>query len=691
MADAHVAAIVTVNVTGEGSHQVMTAQLATPGDPMLFILSFRQRDELAGAATAAGWRVVAARRAEGAERRMLASGAAVGIVDARGAIEEGIAAVVSLGNAAAANGMALMTLVSRGDVARLGELLDAGATHFMVSPVSGSELAMGLRYAQRQADRHENRAPARRETIEPLGWRYDHRTRSLQLTPGLADALGLDEAPRLAIALRALGRPDRAQARGALARLGDGAPSTAFAHDIPGLGRIVQHIQRDPHNGRLHALIEPLGNVPDAGVAVRDALTGARDAASARRWIDDRIARGESDPGSAVGVILIGVRRFEMINTAYGRSAGDALLRAVTRRIEEVARGAFGRGAVIARLGGAEFLVSGDGDAARIELAAAALREAMARPFAIEGRIVPVGAPLAIAWSRAGEDAAQLMRRGGFSLAEAAPGGAPGGTAHAADVADQSLDQLAVDLRSALDAGEVEIRFQPQVEIASGRIIGVEALARWRHPALGELGAQTLLAAAARAELSIALSDHIQRIALEAAARWPASCAHLRLSVNITAEDIARPSFADLLLDIVDASGFPRSRLTFEVTESGLMEDLGIAARLLSELRQAGCRVAIDDFGTGYSSLAYLKALPLDYLKIDRQLSQDIAGSPRDRVVVRGVIEMARSLGLAVIAEGVESEAQLDLLAAEGCQYFQGYLCAEPLDDAALVAFVEAR
>ncbi len=121
------------------------------------------------------------------------------------------------------------------------------------------------------------------------------------------------------------------------------------------------------------------------------------------------------------------------------------------------------------------------------------------------------------------------------------------------------------------------------------------------------------------------------------------------------------------------------------------MADLGEAARLLAELRTAGCRVAIDDFGTGYSSLAYLKALPLDYLKIDKRLSQDIAGSPRDRIVVRGVIDMARSLGLAVVAEGVETEVQLDLLAKEGCQYFQGYLCAEPLASGALTRMVEER
>jgi EAL domain-containing protein (putative c-di-GMP-specific phosphodiesterase class I) len=214
--------------------------------------------------------------------------------------------------------------------------------------------------------------------------------------------------------------------------------------------------------------------------------------------------------------------------------------------------------------------------------------------------------------------------------------------------------------------------------------VGVEALARWRHPALGELGAETLFASADHAGLGSVLSDHVQKRALDSAAAWKAPLDALRLSINVTAEDVGRPGFADRLLGMIDAAGFPRSRLTVEITESGLIAELGEAAGLLAELRRAGCRVAIDDFGTGYSSLAYLKALPLDYLKIDRQLSQDIAGSARDRVVVRGVIDMARSLGLSVIAEGVETPEQLDLLAKEGCQYFQGYLCAPPVDAGAL-------
>jgi len=149
-----------------------------------------------------------------------------------------------------------------------------------------------------------------------------------------------------------------------------------------------------------------------------------------------------------------------------------------------------------------------------------------------------------------------------------------------------------------------------------------------------------------------------------------------------------RPGFAAQFLALVRDSGFAPERLTVEVTESGLIEDLSAAADLLAELRSGGLRVAIDDFGTGYSSLAYLKALPLDYLKIDKRLCQDIAGSVRDRIVVRSVIDMARSLGLGVIAEGVETEEQLSLLAQEGCNLYQGFLCAPPVGSDELLALI---
>jgi EAL domain-containing protein (putative c-di-GMP-specific phosphodiesterase class I) len=250
-------------------------------------------------------------------------------------------------------------------------------------------------------------------------------------------------------------------------------------------------------------------------------------------------------------------------------------------------------------------------------------------------------------------------------------------------------NQLEIDLRRALDQDEIEILFQPQVSVTSGRIVGAEALARWRHPTFGELGAHTLFNVAERSDYLAQLSDHVQRKAIGAAAAWPPALARLRLSVNITAADIVRPGFASQFLDLVQSGGFDPKRLTVEVTEGGLIEDLNAAAYLLARLREGGLRVAIDDFGTGYSSLAYLKALPLDYLKIDKRLCEDITGSPRDRIVVRSVIDMARSLGLSVIAEGVESQQQLDLLAQEGCNLYQGFLCSRPVESGALAALMD--
>jgi len=306
--------------------------------------------------------------------------------------------------------------------------------------------------------------------------------------------------------------------------------------------------------------------------------------------------------------------------------------------------------------------------------------------------VITLGSRVGVVASEPGDDAAALLRRASAALAEAKA--ADAGPIRVLDAGAQSENalgnRLEVDLRRALDQDEIEILFQPQVSITTGRIVGAEALARWRHPDFGELGAVTLFSVAERSDYVTQLSDHVQRKAISAAAAWPEALKDLRLAVNITAADIVRPGFAAQFLELVDESAFDRARLTVEVTESGLIEDLSAAGNLLASLREGGLRVAIDDFGTGYSSLAYLKALPLDYLKIDKRLCEDIAGSPRDRVVVRSVIDMARSLGLGVIAEGVETQEQLDLLAEEGCTLYQGFLCSRPVDAATLAGLAAA-
>ncbi len=456
-------------------------------------------------------------------------------------------------------------------------------------------------------------------------------------------------------------------------------------------GRDVKWITAAIDAGATHYMTSPFPPIelsqavrliagPRAGQAqpMPSTLAAIAEGAVATRAIEERMAEGR------VSALLIAATRFENVNAAYGREIGDELLGSVAQRISATVR-EIDPAATTARVAGAEFAVlvpAGRGVALAQEVVAR-----IDRPFMVGGHIVTIGCRIGVVESAAGEDAVALLRRASGALARARlSDGTPVYAVGAEDVDEALFDAtLEADLRRALAANEIEILFQPQVEVSSGRVVGVEALARWAHPAHGDLGAATLFAVAARSDYLGALSDHIQRRALEKAVAWPPALQGLRLSINLTSGDISGTDAAERFLALVDATGFARSRLTVEITESGLIENLATAASVFAALRAGGIRVAIDDFGTGYSSLAWLKALPLDYLKIDKGLAQDIAGTTRDRVVVRGVIDMARSLGLAVIAEGVETEEQLSLLAAEGCNYYQGFLFAEALSTDALV------
>ncbi|RDE07392.1 GGDEF domain-containing protein [Sphingomonas aracearum] len=645
----------------------------------MYVLSFHQRDELAMLAAEDGWQVIAARRAVGAEQRFASSGAAVAVVDARGALGDGVGATGALGAVAAEQGAALLVLVAPSDLGALPRFFEAGATHFLCSPFGRTEFLQALRFAGRYAERLAGSWGA--ATARTLGWRFDPSNGKVHLTAELSRLLAFEEAVSTRTLLRQLPQDERAAVVSRLRGLTAARRRAVFAHDLPGLGRFVQHVQLDPQSGRVEAIAEPLGTVPDAGELLRDAMVGISDIGGARRWLGRELEEGRR---TDLQVMLVSLNRFEMVNTSYGRRAGDALLRAALGRIDLVARQETPHGAFLARTAGSEYLIALHATAAQVADLARSVAAALARPFVAGDSIIVLGSRIGVAMAQQDDTASTLLRRASEALAEARD--ADGVTMRVAGtIPDLPLDRLAADLRQAIGGGEIQVLFQPQVTIATRAITGVEALARWSHPEFGTIGAEALFAAAQRADIEVPLSDHIQRIVLEQAAAWPRLLAGLRLSLNLTAGDIARPGFADLFLDRVDASGFPRNRLTLEITESGLIDDLGVAAGLLNTLRQAGCRVAIDDFGTGYSSLAYLKSLPLDYLKIDKKLAQDIGGTARDRVVVRGVIEMARSLGLAVIAEGVETDEQLDLLAKEGCQLFQGFLCAGPLAVAELV------
>jgi EAL domain-containing protein (putative c-di-GMP-specific phosphodiesterase class I) len=242
-------------------------------------------------------------------------------------------------------------------------------------------------------------------------------------------------------------------------------------------------------------------------------------------------------------------------------------------------------------------------------------------------------------------------------------------------------------LARAISGRKIMVHFQPQIAVATGEVVGVEALARWD----GATSPEDLFRRAAAAGLAERLSRQLQREALQRVGAWTGAMSKLRLSINLLAADLERPGYERWLLDEIAAAGLSPDRVTAEITESSLVADRPAAAARLAQLRAAGVRIAVDDFGTGFCSLAYLTSLPLDALKIDRGLVADIVGGSRDRIVVKAMIRLARELGLQVIIEGVETAAQLSLLNGWGCDLYQGFLGARALDEDGLRAFVEGR
>jgi diguanylate cyclase len=388
---------------------------------------------------------------------------------------------------------------------------------------------------------------------------------------------------------------------------------------------------------------------------------------------------------AAVTLLLLGIKDLKQINDRLGRPVGDAVIRRVGQQIRAFAEQQLSPIRLMARMPGREFLLVVDGNAGgrQLEIAAHKLLEMVSVDLGEGSNPIHINPRLGIAMSQAGESRQNLAARASDALAKAY--GRKGKRFLVAEsssvLQSDSTEVIDAATRSALAEREISIMLQPQFEVATGRLVGAEALARLNHPELGEVSAGDLFAAADRCDLREELSHLIQEGAITLAAGWPAALNTLRLAVNLGAEELT-DGYGPRLLELLIATGFAPDRLTLELTEESLIRDLDIASGQLELLRAKGVRIAVDDFGTGYSSLAYLKALPLDYLKLDKDMTPDIVGTGKDRVILRAIIAMAKALNIAVIAEGVEKSEELELLKAEGCDYYQGFLSAPPLSPA---------
>jgi len=264
--------------------------------------------------------------------------------------------------------------------------------------------------------------------------------------------------------------------------------------------------------------------------------------------------------------------------------------------------------------------------------------------------------------------------------------------ARAATAEAEDRVRLARDLRGALKAGELRMRYQPKLEIASARIVGAEALMRWEHPERGLIAPDAFLGVARESELIVPLGDWaLGQVCRDAATLTADAGAPVDVAVNVEAEQFEAPDFARRVAAALDEAGLDPTRLEIEITESSLMRDPEQVADTLLDLARLGVSITVDDFGTGYSSLAYLRRFPVDALKIDRAFVEELPGNAGDAAIVRAIVSLAAALDLRVVAEGVSRQAQLDFLAAEGCDLAQGYLIGEAMDAEDFAALARGR
>ncbi len=424
--------------------------------------------------------------------------------------------------------------------------------------------------------------------------------------------------------------------------------------------------------------------------ALHDPLTGLANRALLLDHLRSALARASRHPGSLV-LLFLDLDRFKLVNDSMGHSVGDELLVAVAGRLKGVVR----PGDTVARLGGDEFVVLLEDVRAQEEVTEVALRikRVMADPVAIGTSELFTTTSIGIAIAEPSHDAEGLLRDADSAMYLAKARGRNRFEVFDEALRTEATAKLTMEgaLRRAIDlmggpisdgAGGLEVFFQPEVDLLSGEILGAEALARWHHPTEGLLEADRFIELAEESGLILDLGEWVLQEACRIAGAWQhgaAGKAHFTLRVNLSARQIAQSDIVDTVVRALDEAHLPPEKLCLEITETALMQDPVSALRVLTDLRTLGVSLAVDDFGTGYSSLAYLKRFPVDVLKIDRSFVDGLGDDPEDTAIVTAIVGMAGALGLALVAEGVETKPQLAELVRLGCQRAQGYLFSRPV------------
>ncbi|SFF38049.1 PAS domain S-box-containing protein/diguanylate cyclase (GGDEF) domain-containing protein [Paenibacillus algorifonticola] len=421
-------------------------------------------------------------------------------------------------------------------------------------------------------------------------------------------------------------------------------------------------------------------------LAFHDELTGLPNRRMFNKVLDEEIERtkpaGEEirEDHSIFAVMVLDIDRFKMINDSLGHSYGDLFLQEMGNRIRSSVDG---YNVLLARMGGDEFtLMVPHSDAGIVTEIAEKIIHAIQLPYRLKESDFYVSASIGIAlYPQHGMDTSQLLKNADTAMYEVKKKGKNGFQYFSAELNDklQSKIELEGDLRKAVELNELELYYQPQIRAEDERMIGIEALVRWNHPTKGVLSPGIFIPIAEETGIIYELGTWVLREACRQMRKWHLAGGPLiPVSVNLSSQQFHQPYLADYVKDILRETGLEPHFLELEITES-MMMDASVSTAILNQLNEFGVRISLDDFGTGYSSLSYLKMFPIHKVKIDRSFIRDITENDNDKAIVSTIISMAQHLNMEVIAEGIETKAQLDILTDKDCEKIQGYYFSRPL------------
>ncbi len=434
---------------------------------------------------------------------------------------------------------------------------------------------------------------------------------------------------------------------------------------------------------------------------VADALTGLPNRILFIDRLASSIERARRHEKYMFAVLFLDLDRFKVINDSLGHVVGDELIVAIARRLENSLRSSdtvarLQMDHTIARLGGDEFtvLLEDIGDVSDALRVAERLQEALSHAFTLNGQEVFTTASIGITTSATAYQSPEaVLRDADTAMYRAKSRGGARSEVFDREMRDRAVArlQLETDLRRAVERAEFVLYYQPIVSLASRQITGFEALVRWQHPERGLILPEEFIGVAEETTLIVPLGWWVVRVACEQLRHWQVQCdapESMTISVNLSPKQFSQANLTDGITRILAETGLPPSCLTLEITETTIMESTDVVSAVLAELKQLGTQLAIDDFGTGYSSLSYVHRFPLNSLKIDRSFVREMDEKGDRSEIVRAIVNLAHNLGLDVIAEGVETQSQLDHLTSLGCDYGQGYLFSMPVPAEAATALV---